>query len=240
MSAIRRDELYPMLWEVVRKMGSYHSRRDLLVKEILVKHPKITLDELSLQLGVLRGEALILLRSHRLWHYEVEEEVELSRSFTPIYNLGAVGGTFDELHIGHVALLNTAFRLSKNVLIGVTSDEFALSLMKEGKVSPFAERVEELRRTLERYGWLSRAEIVRLDDPYGPLLSDERIGALITGPITLSRAEEAINLRVSRGLQPIALELSPLVLAEDGRPVSSTRIRLGEVDRFGRLKGGRK
>lgn len=233
-------ELYPMLWEVVRGMGSYNSKRDLLVKEILVKYPKITLDELTLQLGVMKGEALILLRSHRLWYYEVEEELELSRSFRPIYNMGALGGTFDELHVGHLALLNTAFRLSKKVIIGVTSDEFASKLMKEGKISPMRERIEELRRTLDKYGWLSRAEITQLNDPFGPLLSDERIDMLVTGPITLGRAEEAVNLRVSRGLPPVALELSPLVLAEDGKPVSSTRVRLGEIDRSGRLIAGRR
>ncbi len=240
MDKVTVAELYPMLWEVVRGMGSYSSKRDLLVKEILVKHPKITLDELTLQLGVLRGEALILLRSHRLWYYEVEEELELSKNFTPIYDVAALGGTFDELHIGHLALLNTAFRLSKKVIIGVTSDEFASKLRKEGRVSPMRERVEELKRTLDKYGWLSRAEITQLNDPYGPLLSDERINALVTGPITLDRAEEAVNLRVSKGLPPVSLELSPLVLAEDGRPISSTRVRLGEVDRTGRLIAGRK
>ncbi|MEM1534553.1 MAG: pantetheine-phosphate adenylyltransferase [Nitrososphaerota archaeon] len=240
MNRVAVTELYPMLWEVVRGMGSYNSKRDLLVKEILVKYPKITLDELTLQLGVMKGEALILLRSHRLWYYEVEEELELSRSFRPIYNMGALGGTFDELHVGHLALLNTAFRLSKKVIIGVTSDEFASKLMKEGKISPMRERIEELRRTLDKYGWLSRAEITQLNDPYGPLLSDERIDMLVTGPITLGRAEEAVNLRVSRGLPPVALELSPLVLAEDGRPISSTRVRLGEVDRAGRLIACRK
>ncbi|MEM3080324.1 MAG: pantetheine-phosphate adenylyltransferase [Nitrososphaerota archaeon] len=240
MNRVAVTELYPMLWEVVRGMGSYNSKRDLLVKEILVKYPKITLDELTLQLGVMKGEALILLRSHRLWYYEVEEELELSRSFRPIYNMGALGGTFDELHVGHLALLNTAFRLSKKVIIGVTSDEFASKLMKEGKISPMRERIEELRRTLDKYGWLSRAEITQLNDPYGPLLSDERINALVTGPITLDRAEEAVNLRVSEGLPPVSLELSPLVLAEDGRPISSTRVRLGEVDRAGRLIACRK
>ncbi|MEM0382548.1 MAG: pantetheine-phosphate adenylyltransferase [Nitrososphaerota archaeon] len=240
MNRVAVTELYPMLWEVVRGMGSYNSKRDLLVKEILVKYPKITLDELTLQLGVMKGEALILLRSHRLWYYEVEEELELSRSFRPIYNMGALGGTFDELHVGHLALLNTAFRLSKKVIIGVTSDEFASKLMKEGKISPMRERIEELRRTLDKYGWLSRAEITQLNDPFGPLLSDERIDMLVTGPITLGRAEEAVNLRVSRGLPPVALELSPLVLAEDGKPVSSTRVRLGEIDRSGRLIAGRR
>jgi len=233
------EELYPMLWEVVRNMGGYYSRRDQLVREVLVKHPGITVDELSLQLGITRGEALILLRSHRLWHDEVEEEISLSTRFNPVYRLAAVGGTFDELHVGHLALLNTAFRLARRVLIGVTSDEFASRLVKEGGCSPMNERVAEIQRVLRERGWLERGRIVRLDDAYGPLLTDPEIDVLVAGPIVLDRAEEAASRRSSAGLPPIALELSPLVLAEDGRPVSSTRVRLGEIDRLGRVIRGR-
>ncbi|MEM1967402.1 MAG: pantetheine-phosphate adenylyltransferase [Nitrososphaerota archaeon] len=240
MNKLNMSTLYPMLWEVVRSMGSYGKKRDLLVKEILLKRPDISVDELSLQLGALKGEAFILLRSHRLWYFEVEEELELSRDFTPVYSLGALGGTFDELHVGHIALLNSAFRLSKHVIIGVTTDDYAATLMKEGRVSPQSKRLSELEAVLLRYGWRDRAQIVALNDPYGPLLSDKNIEALFTGPITLNRAEEALNMRTSKSLPPATLELSPLVLAEDGKPVSSTRIRNGEIDRGGRLIRGRK
>ena len=36
----------------------------------------------------------------------------------------ATGGTFDEIHAGHVALLARAFQEGDRVIIGVTSDEF--------------------------------------------------------------------------------------------------------------------
>ncbi|MGZ7050297.1 MAG: adenylyltransferase/cytidyltransferase family protein, partial [Methanobacterium sp.] len=36
----------------------------------------------------------------------------------------AVGGTFDHFHKGHEKLINKAFEIGHNVLIGVTSDKF--------------------------------------------------------------------------------------------------------------------
>ena len=41
------------------------------------------------------------------------------------FSLVATGGTFDEIHVGHVALLAKAFEIGKKVIIGVSSEEFA-------------------------------------------------------------------------------------------------------------------
>ena len=46
------------------------------------------------------------------------------------YKRGAVGGTFDILHIGHKHLLQTSFQISDEVVIGVTSDNFVNKLNK--------------------------------------------------------------------------------------------------------------
>ena len=44
------------------------------------------------------------------------------------YGVIALGGTFDIIHIGHIALLKKGFSISEKVIIGLTSDEFALKL----------------------------------------------------------------------------------------------------------------
>jgi len=47
-----------------------------------------------------------------------------------LFDLVAMGGTFDIIHSGHMALLNKAFSISTKVIIGVTSDQLAV---KNGK-----------------------------------------------------------------------------------------------------------
>jgi len=46
------------------------------------------------------------------------------------FSLVAMGGTFDIIHNGHLALLEKAFTISDDVIIGLTGDELAL---KKGK-----------------------------------------------------------------------------------------------------------
>ena len=40
------------------------------------------------------------------------------------YGRVALGGTFDRLHVGHVALLRTAFHIGDEVAVGLTSRRF--------------------------------------------------------------------------------------------------------------------
>ncbi|MFY9868655.1 MAG: adenylyltransferase/cytidyltransferase family protein, partial [Candidatus Nitrosopolaris sp.] len=54
---------------------------------------------------------------------------------TEKFNVVATGGTFDEIHIGHLALLSKAFELGKRVVIGVSSDEFADRVKGKGKIT---------------------------------------------------------------------------------------------------------
>ena len=44
------------------------------------------------------------------------------------------------------------------------------------------------------------------------------------------------DIRKSRGLAPIQIVEIPFVLAEDGEPISSLRIRYGEIDAHGKLR----
>lgn len=49
---------------------------------------------------------------------------------------------------------------------------------------------------------------------------------------------EIINeLRFENGLLPLVIVEIQLVLADDNKPISSTRIRRGEIDDHGNLKG---
>ncbi len=41
------------------------------------------------------------------------------------FDLVAMGGTFDLIHAGHVALLTKSFSISSKVIIGLSSDQLA-------------------------------------------------------------------------------------------------------------------
>jgi pantetheine-phosphate adenylyltransferase len=146
-----------------------------------------------------------------------------------------MGGTFDVLHRGHRKLLKQAFAIGRRVMIGVTTDEFARTLHKPHRFDPYPKRKKDVERLLSRWGVLSRAEIVPLYDRFGPTIRDSHIDALVVSRRTLKTAFEINAKRKARGLKPIAVDPIDLILAEDRRPISSTRIRRGRIDREGRL-----
>ncbi len=76
----------------------------------------------------------------------------------------AVGGTFDELHRGHKALLAKAFEIGEHVLIGLTSDEFVAKMGKPHMTASYEERLKELEAFLKALGLNGKAEIVPLND----------------------------------------------------------------------------
>jgi len=155
----------------------------------------------------------------------------------PMYRLVAMGGTFDVLHRGHKKLLRQAFALGRKVMIGVTTDDFAKSLHKPHKFDSYTKRKRDLERLLERWGVLSRARIVPLHDRYGPTVRTSNIEALVVSRRTIKTAYEINAKRSRNGLKPLAIDPIDLILAEDRRPISSTRIRRGKIDRQGRLIG---
>ncbi len=151
------------------------------------------------------------------------------------FRLVAIGGTFDVIHKGHGELLRTAFELGDKVLIGLTTDAFVRSMGKSHSVKPYVERLEGLKKLLANMQVMSRAIITPIEDPYGPTVSDPAIEAIVVSDETYDRAFEINRLREIKGLKTLEVVKIPMVLAEDGKPISSTRIRLGEIDENGRL-----
>lgn len=151
--------------------------------------------------------------------------------------LVTVGGTFDALHKGHWLLLEEAFEVADRVLIGLTTDEFARELHKPHHVDCYSKRLADLKRFLVERGLLPRAEIIPLNDPYGPAVESDEIEGIIVSEETEPRAEEINRLRKAESRRPLLIFCIKMVLAEDGKPISSTRVRRQEVDRYGRLIG---
>ncbi len=151
------------------------------------------------------------------------------------YKKVAVGGTFDKLHRGHKALLSKAFEIGEKVVIGLSSDEFASKMGKPHKTATYHERLKELEAFLDKNGLAKRAEIVPLNDPYGLTLSGKGLDALVVSKETESITDKINKIRVEAGLPPLKIITISMVPAENCNPISTTRIRSGEIDRNGHL-----
>jgi len=147
----------------------------------------------------------------------------------------AVGGTFDELHMGHKSLLIRAFEIGKKVVIGLSSDNFVTKMGKPHVTASYAERYAELEAFLKKSGLSARAEIVPLGDPYGLTISGKGLEALVVSKETESAARKINKIRVKVPLQPLKIVTVSMVPAENCGSISTTRIRSGEIDRNGRL-----
>ncbi|MEM4297979.1 MAG: hypothetical protein QW815_06400, partial [Nitrososphaerota archaeon] len=77
-------------------------------------------------------------------------------------------------------------------------------------------------------------EIHPLEDYFGPRMLEEDVEAIVVSEDTSKRVEEANRLRLLRGVKPLHTIVVNMVLAEDGLPISTSRIRKGEIDEEGR------
>ncbi len=146
-----------------------------------------------------------------------------------------VGGTFDELHKGHKALLLKAFDIGEQVLIGLSTDNLARKLKKNHRVATYTERLKKLKAFLKKQGVLNKAKIVPLNTPYGVTLSSVYAQALVVSRETEARAKEINQKRNAKGLKPLQVIVMEMVSAEDHTPISTTRIKRKEIDHEGRL-----
>jgi pantetheine-phosphate adenylyltransferase len=153
---------------------------------------------------------------------------------TERFHIVATGGTFDEIHVGHIALLAKAFQVGNKVIIGVSSDKFADKRAKKLNHN-FEARVANLKKTIKKEFGDVNYEIAELDGEFGPALTTSDVEALVASAETQSKGSLLNEMRAKRGLQPVEVIGVELIKAEDDSTISSTRIRAGEIDRQGRL-----
>ncbi|WP_296879313.1 phosphopantetheine adenylyltransferase [uncultured Methanobrevibacter sp.] len=145
------------------------------------------------------------------------------------YSKVAVGGTFDKFHDGHKKLLSTAFEMGDRVEIGVTSDAFG---GLKGNIDPCEERMKNLKCF---FSDKSNFTVVPLEDPFGTTIYDGDFEAIVVSKETEPTAVKINEIRVSKGMKPLDIIVVNFVMAYDGNPISSTRIRSGEINNNGNL-----
>ncbi len=152
------------------------------------------------------------------------------------FRVVATGGTFDEIHDGHIALISKAFEVGRKVIIGVTSDEFAAKTKGMNRIHhSYEQRVVNLKEIIKNKDGGAVYEIYKLDDDYGPVVILPQISALIASAETAKKGDDINVIRSRNGLPPLTIIAVDMIRAEDGSPISSSRIRAGEIDASGRM-----
>ena len=152
----------------------------------------------------------------------------------PQYGTVALGGTFDIIHKGHIALLTKAFSISSHAIIGLTGDDLALKKNKN-TLNDYFKRFESLTILIEKKFPNSSYVISKLENDFGPAAIEGKVDALIVSEETSNKGEILNALRKNKNLPSVEVVIVPMILAEDGSRISSTRIRNSEIDAEGNL-----
>ena len=150
------------------------------------------------------------------------------------FSLIAMGGTFDIIHKGHLTLLSNAFEISDKVIIGLTSDEFAV---KKGKIlnNKYEKRLENLSEIISKEFPNHSFQISKLDNDFGPAVLEKEVEALVVSDETSNQGNVLNKLREERNLPHVKVITVPMFLAKDGTRISTTRIKNSEIDADGNL-----
>lgn len=150
----------------------------------------------------------------------------------------AVGGTFDPIHDGHLALLRRAFELSGDgeVVIGLTSDEMARS-SRTRSVRNYDVREKNLRAVIKKCFGIDDVHITKITDQCGPSIY-ESFDFIVVSPETLPMAEKINRLRAKKNLSALQISEIEYQMAQDKVRISSTRVSEGKIDRHGRVLVG--
>lgn len=151
------------------------------------------------------------------------------------FNLIACGGTFDHFHKGHKEFLRFALSFSSKVILGLTSEAFVKDKKCWGNIESYERRKSVLEEFLIKEKARDCVKIVQIDDIFGPTLTpDLPIEAIVVSKESLKNAKIINEKRQKIGLACISILTCPMVKGSDGKIISSTRIRKGEITREGR------
>lgn len=149
------------------------------------------------------------------------------------YKLIVSGGTFDRFHKGHEVFLSQQLKISDKVLLGITSDTY-VKKSKGAAVESYAIREKAVQSFFRKNHAGLRVTIVPIEDAGIP---DEwqvlPIEAIVVTNSTKKGAEQINEERKRKGLFVLPIEVVQLSTSPDGKAVSSTRIRSGEINRQG-------
>lgn len=150
-----------------------------------------------------------------------------------LYKKAILGGTFDHFHSGHEALLTAAFTTSEHVTIGLTQHNMYQQKFLASTIESYESRKTKLQEYLQEKEYSNRCLLIPISDIYGTTLEDATIEAIFVTEENLSNTNRINHMRAEKGFQSLQVVLVPYVKDNEGKIITSERIRKGEIDRNG-------
>ncbi|MCG2691221.1 pantetheine-phosphate adenylyltransferase [Microgenomates group bacterium] len=142
------------------------------------------------------------------------------------FNLVAVAGTFDHLHLGHRKLLETAKTNGRKVVVGLCRKSMLIN-------KAFGQSLESYSVRRQAVAKFHPDQIIPLLDICGPAATDPNFEAIVCSPLTRSNVDKINCLRRQNNLKTLKVIEIKIVKSSDGQPLSSSRIRQGLINRQG-------
>ncbi|PIV09110.1 hypothetical protein COS31_00240 [Candidatus Roizmanbacteria bacterium CG02_land_8_20_14_3_00_36_15] len=151
-----------------------------------------------------------------------------------MFNHVIIGGTFDHFHLGHQRLIEVAFKKGERVTIGIAIKDLYKNKILSQTIEDYSMRKKSVSKFLTKKSWQKKTKIIPITNIYGTTLIDKTIDAIVVSQATKKTAERINRLRQKKGWPGMKIIVVDDVLAEDGKLITSERIRMGEIDRRGK------
>ena len=144
-----------------------------------------------------------------------------------------LGGTFDRFHAGHKHFLDAATKSSDFLTVGITTPALFGHKPLANRIEPFDVRKNRVEKYLEDNGLGGKYQIIPLENIYGNALIEENIDAIFTTHHSLKNVDKINDEREKRGFPALAVVFVEPLTDSKGKIISSSRIRMGEIDTKG-------
>jgi len=138
------------------------------------------------------------------------------------------GGTFDHLHLGHKKLLAECILQGERVTVGVTIRALVRHKAYNFSLQSYPVRAKNVVQ------FNSSLSLFKLQDVYGPTLTDTTIDAICVTKDTLFGAEMINKRRKELAMKPLSIIVVPFAFDENNEKISSEHIRQGIVNKEGK------
>lgn len=168
-------------------------------------------------------------------HLEFDDCLNSVEESCNTFSYGVLGGTFDDLHVGHKLLLSTASTVCNDkLLIGITHEDLLRKKKLVELLQPYHKREEALLDFLKVINPNLNIKTVPISDPIGPAGTDPDLDVLVVSQETIKGIGFVNSARCDNGLETLDSVCVDLVFPDqrDGDKLSSSAYRrslLGEV-----------